>query len=856
MSVDKIAVELVAKVDGLQRDFAQAVNMAEQTGQRMQKAFSGYDALGMPIARSAREIAESSAKANQQMAGMGMSAKATAAAIRGVPAQFTDIVTSLQGGQKPLTVLLQQGGQLKDMFGGIGPAFSALGSYAIGLVNPFTVAAVAIGGIGYAAYAGAEESRALSKALILTGNAAGTTAGQLQDMAASVSAASGSTKGAAAETLTQLAATGKVAAGSLDAAAASAIRMERAGGTAAEEMVKAFAALGKEPVEASIRLNDQYNYLTASTYRQIKALEDQGRSYEAVELAQRTFADASDGMASKLEKNLGTVERLWRGIKDAVKGAGDAMLEIGRIPSPQKEIDFYENKIKYFSNPKNKQGGKEWDASVAAIPEWKTMQAAAVERLAGEQAISAQTEFQNVQKKAALEWEKESDKYLTKSARLNKEIAEIKSKGALAGATEAEIQKRIAAAQDRLGEKEKKSGGREQTSDYERGIIALQEKIAAKKEELSVTEKITAAEKEFAKFNAVDHPSLSKKELENTKAMYQEYIKLDKEIEARKQAKAFDSAKTGITELENSFARDNQSKAFGMEIMPAAQRELMRSVLAIEEKAVAERKRFVDLQERGVITEKQRIEVTDLLNEAIDRQKERTTALAAVQDKLNASFEYGAQKGLQSYLDSVANVAASSEALITNSFKGMEDALVSFVSTGKLDFKSLVNSIIADMARISIRENITGPLAKWMKGLSGGSGSSGSVWDTELPSSGSSGGGLMSLFSGIGKFFGFADGGTFMNSPSLSAYSGSIVSRPTAFAFANGAGLMGEAGPEAILPLKRGSNGKLGVQSGGGRTVNITVNVSGNSSAPDVRRAAGQGAREALAAFNGAGRYA
>jgi len=73
---------------------------------------------------------------NASLDRMGMSAKATAAAMRGVPAQFTDIITSLQGGQAPMTVLLQQGGQLKDMFGGVGNAARALSTYVLGLVSP------------------------------------------------------------------------------------------------------------------------------------------------------------------------------------------------------------------------------------------------------------------------------------------------------------------------------------------------------------------------------------------------------------------------------------------------------------------------------------------------------------------------------------------------------------------------------------------------------------------------------------------------------------------------------------------------------------------------------------------------
>lgn len=111
---------------------------------------------------------------------------------------------------------------------------------------------------------------------------------------------------------------------------------------------------------------------------------------------------------------------------------------------------------------------------------------------------------------------------------------------------------------------------------------------------------------------------------------------------------------------------------------------------------------------------------------------------------------------------------------------------------------------------------------------------------------------LGGVFDFLGKLAPNADGGVYA-SPGLSAYSGQIVSRPTVFPFASGVGLMGEKGPEAILPLKRGSDGKLGVASGGsGPTINVYVS---GTNAPDVRRAAGQGAREALAAFHGAGRY-
>ena len=273
------------------------------------------------------EAAQNAARTS--LGNIGVSAGQTAAALRQVPAQFTDIVTSLQAGQAPLTVLLQQGGQLKDSFGGAGAAAKALGGYVLGLVNPFTIAAAAVAGLGFAYIKGAEEAQAFQKTLILTGNAAGTTAQQLSAIAASITA-SGITQGAAADALNQLAATGKVGADNLGRFAAAAVQLERVGGPAVEQTVKAFAELGKSPLEAALKLNESTNFLTASLYQQIKALEEQGRATEAAKVAQEAFAAVIEDRFPKLQANLGLIESSWLRIKDAIKGAADSALNIGR----------------------------------------------------------------------------------------------------------------------------------------------------------------------------------------------------------------------------------------------------------------------------------------------------------------------------------------------------------------------------------------------------------------------------------------------------------------------------------------------------------------------------------------------
>ncbi len=105
----------------------------------------------------------------------------------------------------------------------------------------------------------------------------------------------------------------------------------------------------------------------------------------------------------------------------------------------------------------------------------------------------------------------------------------------------------------------------------------------------------------------------------------------------------------------------------------------------------------------------------------------------------------------------------------------------------------------------------------------------------------------------IGDLFKSANGNVF-TSPGLSAYSGSVVTRPTIFPFASGVGLMGEAGPEAILPLSRDGSGKLGVR--GGQNISVVINMAGGASAGDLRQAAGDIARRIGQTVSGAARYA
>ncbi|EPJ7090544.1 phage tail length tape measure family protein [Citrobacter amalonaticus] len=275
---------------------------------------------------------------SDQLKNTGMSAKQTAFAMRLVPMQMTDIVTSLAAGQPPLMVLLQQGGQLKDMFGGIGPAAKAMGGYILGLVNPFTLAAAAVGVLGLAYYQGSQEQDAFNKSLILTGNQVGKTSGQLADIAARAGVAANSTTGAAASVLNQLVESGKVAGDSLERVTTTVVKTSEATGIATDKLVNDFNSIAADPVAAITKLNDQYHFLTLATYNQIKALQDEGNQQEAARVASEAYSSSLIQRSNQIKENLGTLERAWNSLGEMAGKAWNAMLNVGRESSVEQKI--------------------------------------------------------------------------------------------------------------------------------------------------------------------------------------------------------------------------------------------------------------------------------------------------------------------------------------------------------------------------------------------------------------------------------------------------------------------------------------------------------------------------------------
>ncbi len=268
------------------------------------------------LTRQLREVRTEAARplpTKNNITELGVSAGQTAQAMRQLPAQFTDIFTSLQGGMPFFTVLVQQGGQIKDSFGGVEPALKGVSSALLGMVNPYTVAAAAVGLVVYAWYDAEQQAQAYTKALVLSRNEAAATTLTLVTMAQKTSDALQVAAGVGAEAAQAVGSNGKIAAQNLQDVANAAVAMKEISGQALDETIALYAKLAEDPVKGAQKLNEQVNFMTLALYEQVKALQEQGRNQDAVTVITRAAADETVMALARVRASQNPV---IRGFKD------------------------------------------------------------------------------------------------------------------------------------------------------------------------------------------------------------------------------------------------------------------------------------------------------------------------------------------------------------------------------------------------------------------------------------------------------------------------------------------------------------------------------------------------------------
>lgn len=778
----------------------------------------------------------------------GLSSRQLANSMRMVPAQMTDIVVSLASGQTPLTVLLQQGGQLKDMFGGIGPAAKALGSYVLGLVNPFTVAAAAAGALAVAYYQGSEEQEEFYKTLVLTGNTVGKTASQLSDLAAQVAQSTGVTKGAASAALNQVVSSGNVTGNTLSTVTEAVVNMNKATGKSIDTLVSDFNKLSGSPLDAISKLNDEYHFLSLAVYNQIKALQEEGNQQEAARVATETYADTMNRRAKDIQGNLGYLESAWNSLAGAAKGAWDSMLNVGREETLAQRLDAAKKKV---NDQLGQYAGGGLGMPPASAAESQKQGQAEVNYLSA--AINLQSDLNGVRAEGqraedkAIKTQQEADKvnqqYLTNADRRNDAIKKQNDFLKAGVITQQQYAKNISRINEIYKDPKETKTKAYRDDAGERLLLQLKEQNAALAMQESTGYKIGEQQQALIKWEqqlsdlkskgtlTADQKSLLANADILTK-QYQQNAALERQIETAQKALALERARADINRtIANRMSQYSTDEIFAGGGFSQYEQQQYTQRLSLEQ-SYNDKISQLRQQRASATTEIAREEIDQeiqLQQQALQTELSNYDAHMQRMNDLRGNFTAGAKRAWQEYQDSAANVSAMSQQLFSNAFSGMEDALVKFVTTGKASFSDFANSVLADIARIAIRQSLVG-----------------------IGSSFSGGFGSLFASGAAASVKANAKGGVY-DSPSLSAYSGGVYDSPKFFAFAKGAGVFGEAGPEAIMPLKRGPDGSLGVRmvdggqagaaTSGDVIIHQTFNMTGNGDAA-LQRAMEEAARK------------
>ncbi|EKJ6385367.1 phage tail tape measure protein [Escherichia coli] len=335
-----------------------AVRFDEQMS-RVRRHFSGLDTDARKTATVVEQGLSRQALAAQKA---GISVGQYKAAMRTLPAQFTDIATQLAGGQNPWLILLQQGGQVKDSFGGMIPMFRGLaGAITLPMVG-VTSLAVATGALAYAWYQGDATLSEFNKTLVLSGNQAGLTADRMLTLSRAGQAA-GLTFNQARESLAALVNAGVRGGEQFDAINQSVARFASASGVEVDKVAEAFGKLTTDPTSGLMAMARQFRNVTAEQIAYVAQLQRSGDEAGALQAANDIATKGFDEQTRRLKENMGTLETWADKTGKAFKSMWDAILDIGRpessadmLASAQKAFDEADKKWQWYQSRSQRRG--------------------------------------------------------------------------------------------------------------------------------------------------------------------------------------------------------------------------------------------------------------------------------------------------------------------------------------------------------------------------------------------------------------------------------------------------------------------------------------------------------------------
>lgn len=574
--------------------------------------------------------------------------------------------------------------------------------------------------------------------------------------------------------------------------AKAAAQMERSVGQSVSDTINQFKRLKDDPVNAAKALDNALHFLTATQLEQIRVLGEQGRSSDAARIAMSALAEETGKRTSDIDNNLNALGSTLQTLSDWWKQFWDAAMNIGREDSLDAQIDALQEKIQRAKKYPwtNASTQVEYDQQrLNDLQEKKRRKDLQDAKAQAERNYQEQQKRRNAEN-AALNRMNE-----TEAARHQREIARI---NAMQYADQAVRDAAIQRENERY-EKAIKKNTRATRNDeatrlllqYSQQQAQVEGQIAAARQSAGIaTERMTEAHKQLLalqqRISDLDGKKLTADEksvLARKNELIQALTLLDvKQQELQKQTALNDLRKKTV-QLTSQLAdkeralREQHNLDIATAGMGDKQRQRYQAQLRIRQEYRQQLQQLEnDSRQKGTYGTEDYRRAEEVLKGSLKRQLNENKRYWQELEVVQGDWKNGAMRAFQNFTADADNAAGTAEQMFTVAFSSAGNALATFCTTGKLNFKSFTSSLLSDMARIMAQMA------------------------------------MMQAVKGVGSLFGFttnADGGVYQ-SADLSRYSGTVVNRPTFFAFAKGAGVMGEAGPEAILPLRRGADGKLG----------------------------------------------
>ncbi|EFD3088147.1 phage tail tape measure protein [Escherichia coli] len=686
--------------------------------------------------------------------------------------------------------------------------------------------AAAVYGLGKAWYDGQKEGEEFNRQLSLTGHYAGVTAGQLWVLSRAISG-NGITQHAAAGALAQVVGSGAFRGGDIAMVAKAAAQMERSVGQSVSDTISQFKRLKDDPVNAARTLDNELHFLTATQLEQVRVLGEQGRASDAARIAMSALAEETGKRTSDIDNNLNALGSTLQTLSDWWKQFWDAAMNIGRNDSLDAQIAALQEKIQRAKKSPwtNASTTVEYDQQRLDELQEKKRQKDLQDAKA-----QAERNYQEQQKRRNAENAALNRMNETEAARHQREIARINAmQYADQAVRDAAIQRENERYKKAIKKKTSENRNDEATRlllQYSQQQAQVEGQIAAARQSAGLTtEKMTEAHKQLLALQQRISDLAGKKLTADEKSvlahkdeLIQALTLLDtKQQELQKQTALNDLKKKSI-QLASQLAEEERAlrQQHDLDIattgMGDKQRQRYQTQFSLQQKYQQQMEQLErDSKQKGTYGSDEYRDAEQMLTDSLNRQLNENRHYWQEQELMQADWKNGAMRAFQNFTESADNAAGTAEQMFTAAFNSAGNALATFCTTGKLNFKSFTASLLSDLAKI-------------MSQMA-----------------------MMQAVKGIGSAFGWgsaaaasvtpnADGGVYQ-SADLSRYSGTVVNRPTFFAFAKGAGVMGEAGPEAILPLRRGADGKLGVVAdiGGSGMVmfapqyNIEINNDGTN---------------------------